>query len=106
MDPSAVNDTDADDLLPAKLNLETGRIAWKELQHQFAAGNVLAVAVGSDLVAIATLMARDDRDQVETWLGDGTLAPVSDAQALAWYEADAELWAVVVRPFVLVQVGD
>ncbi len=33
----------------------------------------------------------------------GQIARVTDAQALAWYEADAEVWAVVARPYVLVQ---
>jgi hypothetical protein len=33
----------------------------------------------------------------------GQIARVSDAQALAWYESDADVWAVVVRPYVLVQ---
>ena len=37
--------------------------------------------------------------------GERTIARVSDAQALAWYEADADVWAVVVRPYVLVQPG-
>ncbi len=90
-------------LLRAKINLETGRIPWKALQGFFAAGDVLAAAPGLDLVEVAVQMSRDNRGQVEAWLGDGRLGPVSDAQALAWYEADAEVWAVVVKPFVLIQ---
>jgi len=31
---------------------------------------------------------------------------VSDQQALAWYEANEELWAVVAAPWVLVQQRD
>jgi hypothetical protein len=48
-------------------------------------------------------MSRDNTTQVDAWLAAGELTPVADAQALAWYEADAEVWAVVVKPFVLVQ---
>ena len=94
-----------DELLRAKVNLETARIPWKALQGFFAAGDVLAVAPGLDLVEVAVQMSRDNRTQVQRWLDDGTLAPVADAQALAWYEADAVVWAVVVKPFVVVQDG-
>ena len=45
----------------------------------------------------------DNTAQFEAWIAGGEVAPVSDAQALAWYEADAELWAVVAAPWVLVQ---
>jgi len=96
---------DDDDLLLAKVNLETARISWKALQGFFAAGDVLAAAPGLDLVDVAAQMSRDNRIQVAQWVEAGNLSPVSDAQALAWYEADAEVWAVVVKPFVLVQDG-
>ena len=35
-------------------------------------------------------------------IGD-EVTSVSDTQALAWYEDDALLWAVVAAPWVLVQ---
>jgi hypothetical protein len=95
-------DEDAE-LLRAKINLETGRIPWKALQGFFAAGDVLAAVSGLDLVEVALQMSRDNTAQVDAWLASGELAPVADAQALAWYENDAEVWAVVVKPFVLVQ---
>ncbi len=44
--------------------------------------------------------------QFEQWIADGTVAPVSDGQALAWYESNRELWAVVAPPWVLVQQRD
>ncbi|MEI6545293.1 MAG: DUF2288 family protein [Methylococcales bacterium] len=31
------------------------------------------------------------------------MALVSDQQALAWLEVDADVWAVVVKPWILVQ---
>ena len=101
-----MSDTPEDDeLLRAKVNLETARIPWKGLQGFYAAGDVLAAVPGLDLVEVAVQMSHDNRDQVARWVEAGSLAPVSDAQALAWYEADAEVWAVVVKPFVLVQDG-
>ena len=33
----------------------------------------------------------------------GQVAQVSDTQALEWLEADTLMWAVVVKPWILVQ---
>ena len=91
------------DLLRAKLNGETSRMPWKELQRFFAAGVVIAVDGRHDLVEVAARIADDDKDAVAQWLADGGIAKVSDAQASAWLDADASLWAVVVKPWILVQ---
>ncbi|BBL70431.1 DUF2288 domain-containing protein [Methylogaea oryzae] len=92
-----------DALFRAKLNLETAQIAWKELQRYFASGLVLAVAPELDLVEVAAQMSADNKTAMEQWLASGAVAKVSDRQAAGWYEADAQLWAVVVRPWILVQ---
>ncbi len=85
------------------INLETARIAWKELQVYFASGATLSVSSALDLVEVAMQISKDNQAQVAQWMESGQVARVSDAQALAWYAADAEVWAVVVRPYVLVQ---
>jgi hypothetical protein len=85
------------------INLETSRIAWKELQRYFASGAAIFVSDTLDLVDVALQISKDNRAQVAQWMEAGQIARVTDAQALAWYEADAEVWAVVARPYVLVQ---
>lgn len=85
------------------INLETSRIAWKELQVFFASGATILVGEELDLVEVAVQISKDNKAQVAQWLDAGQIARVSDAQALAWYEGDADVWAVVVRPYVLVQ---
>ena len=95
--------TEEDELLRARLNLETGRIAWRDLQRFFAAGQTLSVASELDLVDVAFAIARDAATEVGAWTRSGLLAPVSDAQARAWFAAESELWSVVVKPWVLVQ---
>jgi hypothetical protein len=56
-----------------------------------------------DLIDVAIQISRDNKEQVLGWMENGMVTRVTDAQALAWYETDAEVWAVVVRPYVLVQ---
>jgi len=87
----------------AKVNLETSQIAWKELQRFFAAGLAISVAAELDLVEVAFQFSVDNKTQVEQWLKAGLVAPVADQQASDWYQNDSEVWAVVIRPWVLVQ---
>lgn len=93
------NDTELHD----KINRETGRIAWSELERHFASGSVIWVSAELDLIEVALHVAHDNRANVERWLAEGQLARVNDEQALRWTESDAQLWASVVSPFVLVQ---
>jgi hypothetical protein len=86
-----------------KINQETSRIAWKELQRFYASGATILVASDLDLVEAAFQISEDNKAQVTQWLTVGKIGKVTDAQALAWYEADTELWAVVVSPYVLIQ---
>lgn len=89
-----------------KLLLETARIPWKELQYFFAAGHAIYVCAELDLVSVAHHIANDDKTLVESWLETKKLDHVSNDQARDWYENDALVWAVVVKPWVLVQDGE
>lgn len=91
------------EIFRAKVNLETSRIAWKELQRFFASGAALHVSSELDLVEVAFQISEDNKVLVQQWVTEGKVGAVSDAQALAWFEADADVWAVVVSPYVLIQ---
>lgn len=90
-------------ILRNKINLETAAYPWSELLRHFASGAVLVVKPGLDLVEVALLMAQDHADEIAALLGEGYLAKVSDEQAQAWLEQDAQHWTVVVKPWILVQ---
>jgi hypothetical protein len=97
---------DRETVFRAKMNLETSRIAWREMQRFFASGAAIYVSPGLDLVEVAYQISEDNKEVVLNWMGTGQIARVSDEQALAWFEADADVWAVVVSPYVLVQGAD
>jgi hypothetical protein len=90
-------------LLRAKLNAETGKLSWQELERHFALGVVVRVAASLDLVEVALAMARDDKAAVQAWLGQGSIARPSARDALAWHEQQCRFWAVVAAPWVLIQ---
>lgn len=64
--------------LIARLNSETAKIGWHELQKHYAAGNVVAVSDSADLIAVALAFHQDNRSQVEGWLADNTVFEVED----------------------------
>lgn len=91
------------DVEKAKINLETAKIGWAELQRFFAAGKVLVVAPDQDLTDVARLMSLDSVDKIERLIVAKKISQVSDDQALSLYESEAVLWSVVVKPYVLIQ---
>ncbi len=93
-----------DDVLREKLNRETSTMEWTELLRHFAAGTVVAVSDALDLVEVAVRFTKDDKQAVMQWMEARHIEKVSDAQAQAWLDAEAVLWTVVVRPWVLVQL--
>ncbi len=98
-----MNEEGKEEIYRAKVNLETARIAWRELQRFFASGGAIFVSPELDLVEVAYQISEDNKAQVQAWMEAGQVARVTDEQALAWYEQDADMWAVVVSPYVLVQ---
>ena len=94
---------DPQEIFRAKVNLETSRIAWTELQRYFACGVAVTVSSELDLVEVAYQFSKDNKEQVERWLLTGKVGKVSDKQAAIWIDADSDMWAVVVSPWVLVQ---
>ncbi len=86
-----------------KVNLETAKIAWTDLQRFFAKGEVVWVSSELDLIEVSYQFSIDNKINVQNWLSEKQIALVSDEQALRWFETNAELWAVVVKPWILVQ---
>lgn len=89
--------------ITTKLNTETSKIGWSELQKAYAQGLVIAVDLSLDLIKTAVEFSHDNKVQVEQWLAAGSIVKVEDKQAQKWHDSNAVLWAVVVAPWVLVQ---
>ena len=97
-------ESDKESLLRSEYHNQTARIPWRELQTYYAGGSVVRVDESLNLVEVAVQLGLDNTDQFQQWIGEGMVAPVADSEALAWYESERELWAVVASPWVLVQV--
>jgi len=95
-----------EDLLRREYLGQTARIQWHELQAHFARGAVVVVAQGLDLVEVAVQLGLDNTERFQDWIEESKIAAPTEEQALAWYQANTEFWAVVAAPWVLVQTGD
>lgn len=91
------------DELSAKLNTQTGKVLWPEIQRHFARGVVLVVGRQADLLSIAADIIRDNQAVVEDILANGDLKKASIEDARSWQESDPLFWAVVAAPWVLIQ---
>ena len=94
---------DGFDELTLKLNRETGKIPWRDLQKFFAQGRAIWVAEGQDLIEAARWVVEDNSEQVRNLMDSGKLGNVSDQMAREWLDHDETVWAVVSAPWVLVQ---
>ena len=92
-----------DEELRAHLHGETSKLPWSELEKHFARGVVFKVAKGLDILDVAIVIVRDDKDSLKTWIDDKKVIGAEIEDAKKWHESDASLWSVVVAPFVLVQ---
>jgi len=86
-----------------EINSETSPIHWHELQRFFAIGLAIEVEKGLDLVNVAHQFSVDNKKQVEQWMNAKKIGLVSDQHALKRYKLNTSEWAVVVKPWVLVQ---
>ena len=94
---------DNDIELHTKINRETARLPWADLERHFALGTVVFVSLELDLVDVAVRISHDDKTSIALWMADGKIGKVTDLQAQAWTDGAAQLWTCVVSPFVLVQ---
>lgn len=106
--PSDVTDTkefkaEQEKLQYARINMETAKISWKELERFFAGGKLISVIDSVDMIRVAQLMEADDVDAIQVMIEKREIERVTDEQAKIWAEANPTLWAVVVRPWILVQ---
>ena len=86
-----------------KINRETARLRWQEIEPHFASGNVISVAKELDLVAVAKAVADDNAVAIKQWMEEQQVIPTSDDQAIAWQKGNTEFWAVVIKPLILIQ---
>lgn len=90
--------------LIAKLNGETAIVAWKEIERFFAAGTVLLLAQGEDLIHCAAAMTQDNKAHIEPLIDSEKLQAMPMEFVIENCKQDTEFWSVVVAPYILAQL--
>ena len=93
----------SDSSLHKKINSETSKMPWQELQRFFAGGSVVWIAGDLDLVEVAYQFSQDNQAQVRQWIETEKISKVTDLQAKNWFINNIILWTVVIKPWILVQ---
>ena len=92
------------DALREKLKSEVLATGVTELLPHFARGALLFVHPRVDLLDVAVAIARDDRQQIEGYLSEGTLSRATDDEARKLVEQPAlRFQFVIVQPWVVAQ---
>jgi len=87
-----------------KLNLETAKIEWKDLQVFFAQGKLLIVEPSSDLVEVAGIIADNSLDKLESLIAKSQVSFATPSWIRESCQETTLLWAVVVSPYVIAQL--
>jgi len=91
--------------LAQKLNMETAKLSWKELEVFFAKGTLLQVATGKDLIATAELIASNNQEELEKLILSKKLEFATPEWIRNNCQPNTELWTLVVAPYVLCQLA-
>lgn len=89
-----------------KLTESMGPVVYSDLAAHLHRDAVFVVARSLELVTCGVAVATDDVDRVQAWIASGDLRKPSRAEREAWAAGSGSFTAVVVQPFVLVQLGD
>ena len=92
-----------DEELRTHLHGETSKLPWSELETHFARGVLFKVEKGIDIIDVAIVMSRDDKDTLKEWIDTQKVIAVETDDAQRWHDASESLWSVVIAPFILVQ---
>ena len=89
-----------------KLEQDLASAPWGELKPHYDRGALIIEAPEQSLVSVGVAFHDDQKDQVETWLADGTISKCSETQAKSFAEAEEEpsFEYLILQPFVLVKL--
>lgn len=82
---------------------ECALVAWRELYRFYLGGMAVGVHPGHNLVDVASRIVVDRERRIRECMAAGQLSQITDDQALVWQKTNAELLAVIIEPYVLVQ---
>jgi hypothetical protein len=90
--------------LQEKLNLETALIPWKDLELFFAKGHLLIVDHECDLIHVASQIGSHQIDAIESLIYKNLIQFATPRWIKKNCSETTLFWAVVIAPYVFVQL--
>ena len=90
--------------LTERLNSETAKISWKELELFFAKGNLICVSKKRDLIEVAEQIIKNEQAEIEELILSKEIEFANPEWVQNNCNDNPSLWAVVVAPYVLCQL--
>ncbi len=87
----------------AKIVAETAVVPWKDLEKFYPQGKLILVDETLNLVDVGYSISLDDATKIIEWMEQDLLVKEFDNQAKAWHNENADVWSVVINPWILVQ---
>ncbi|MEE4246032.1 MAG: DUF2288 family protein [Kangiellaceae bacterium] len=102
---NSVNDQQAqlEQLELAKINMDTAKASWQELEVFFARGQIIAVDKQLDLVQVAKQLMDDNKEFFEQQLEQGYIIKPDIDWVKKNCHATTLFWTTVIAPYVLIQ---
>ncbi len=92
------------DEIRTKLAVDLLRHAsWEDIRPHLIRGVVFLVRA-MPLIDVGVALANDDKEKIATWIEDSTIARPSPEVIAEWVAHKALFAALIVEPFVLVQL--
>ena len=58
-----------------------------------------------DLISVAHAISTDDAEKIEIWIKEQKILRQFDHDAIEWSKNNTEVWGVVIKPWVLIQLN-
>lgn len=89
----------------ATILAQTARIEWPALEKFYAQGKVILIDQTLNLVDVAYDLSINKHDVIEQLIKDGLIQREFNSQAKSWHRDSTEVWCVIIKPWVLVQMS-
>lgn len=90
---------------PYKFLEQVDEASWELLKQHHERGAVFIADESLDLIDVATAVAKDSVDEVQSWLSSKLLRPLKDEEVSVWEKMPKEkvVKFLIVQPYVIVK---
>lgn len=83
---------------------DLAEVCWRDLRIHLQRDALITLTEDKEMVEVATAIARDDKDRVQSWISAGNLAKPTREEIEAWEQnLEKPFRMLIVQPYILIQ---